>query len=240
MITCVVIDDEPPAIEILENHIRKVPFLKHTASYDNPVEAAAALSRQCPDLVFLDVQMPELSGVQLVRLLAGKSKVVFTTAHSQYAVDAYENNVADYLLKPISFERFLKASQRVFESFPPVVPGQPEAAPADDYVFIKSQHKFVRVPLCEIVYLEGLGNYVSLYTPSERFIVHSSLRDLEEKLPAARFIRVHKSYLVSLDHVKSVEGNQITLACQDRECVVPIGEVFRTAFYQLLNRKTVS
>lgn len=239
MITCAVIDDEPPAIDILENYIRKVPFLQHTASYDNPLDASAALSRQCPDLIFLDVQMPELSGVQLVRLLAGKTKVIFTTAHSHYAVDAYENNVVDYLLKPISFERFLKASQRVFESFPPLLPSQPEPA-IDDYVFVKTQHKFVRVPLGEIVYLEGLGNYVSLYTTSERFIVHTSIRDWEERLSAARFVRVHKSHLVSLDYVKSVEGNQITVVQNEKTHTIPIGDMFRTAFYQLLNRKTVN
>jgi DNA-binding LytR/AlgR family response regulator len=239
MITCVVIDDEPPAIEVLENYIQRVSFLKHTASYDNPVEASAALVRQCPDLIFLDVQMPELSGVQLVRLLAGKSKVVFTTAHSQYAVDAYENNVVDYLLKPISFERFLKAAQKVFEAFPMVLPHPAEPA-TDDYVFVKTQHKFVRVPLCEIVYLEGLGNYISLHTRSEKYVIHGAIRDWEGRLPTARFVRVHKSYLVSLDYIKSVEGNQITLAHEVKEFVVPIGDAFRTVFYQLLNQKTMN
>jgi DNA-binding LytR/AlgR family response regulator len=238
-INCIVVDDEPPAIEILEKYIEKLPFLNRIASYDNSVEASIALQTQAVDLVFLDIQMPELSGIQLVKLLKGKSKVIFTTAHSQYAIEGYDNNVVDYLLKPISFERFFQACQKVMATMPtPLL--QTNERPNEAYIFVKIQNKYVKLFLYEIVYIESMGNYLTVVTLNDKIVLHGSIRDFAAKIPETQFIRVHKSYIIATEYIKSVEGNQILLNYGKSEVKIPLGEVFRGIFYQFLNSKVVN
>lgn len=237
-INCIVVDDEPPAIEILEKYIEKLPFLNRIASFDNSVEASIALQTQSLDLVFSDIQMPELSGIQLVKLLKGKCKVIFTTAHSQYAIDGYDNNVVDYLLKPISFERFFQACQKIMATTS-VPLSQTNERPNEAYIFVKTQNKYVKLFLYEIVYVESMGNYLTVFTLNDKIVLHSSIRDFAAKIPETQFIRVHKSYIIATEYIKSVEGNQILLNYGKNEVKIPLGEVFRGVFYQFLNSKMV-
>jgi two-component system, LytTR family, response regulator len=251
MITCAIIDDEPPALEILEKYIQRVPFLQHVASFDSSVDAALALKAQAVDLIFLDIHMPELSGLQLVKLLSGHGKIIFTTAHRQYALDAFEYNVLDYLLKPISFERFLaavhKAQQNIAHHEAPIplsesVPNPVATLESDPeaYIFVKINNKVVKVFLNQILYLEGLGNYVGIHTFGERLVVHCSIKDLAAHLPSEKFMRVHKSYLIAVELIKSVEGNQLFLEGGNIACSVPLGAAYREAFFQYLQRKMVN
>jgi two-component system, LytTR family, response regulator len=239
-LNCIVVDDEPPAIEILEKYIEKLPFLNRIASFDNSVEASIALQTQPVDLAFLDIQMPELSGVQLVKLLKGKCKVIFTTAHSQYAIDGYDHNVVDYLLKPIAFERFFQACQKVMETtlITPIAPTIER--PNDAYIFVKTQNKYLKIFLYEIVYVESMGNYLTVFTLNEKLVLYGSIKDFAAKIPETQFIRVHKSYIVATEYIKSVEGNQILLGFGKNEVKIPLGEVFRAVFYQFLNSKVVN
>jgi two-component system, LytTR family, response regulator len=238
-LNCIVVDDEPPAIEILEKYIEKLPFLNRIASFDNSVEASIALQKQAVDLVFLDIQMPELSGIQLVKLLRGKCKIIFTTAHSQYAIDGFDNNVVDYLLKPIAFERFFQACQKVMETSPTPL-SQINERLNEAYIFVKTQNKYVKLFLYEIVYVESMGNYLTVFTLNDKIVLHGSIRDFAAKIPDTQFIRVHKSYIIATEYIKSVEGNQILLNYGKNEVKIPLGEVFRGVFYQFLNSKVVN
>jgi two-component system, LytTR family, response regulator len=251
MITCTIIDDEPPALEILEKYIQRVPFLQLVASFDSSVDAALALKAKPVDLILLDIHMPELSGLQLVKLLSGHSKIIFTTAHRQYALDGFEYNILDYLLKPISFERFLAAVHKVRQNIaytetniPPSESKSSLAATietdSEAYIFVKINTKVVKVFLNQILYLEGLGNYVGIHTFSERLVVHCSIKDIATHLPSEKFMRVHKSYLIAVELIKSVEGNQLFLEGGNTYCSVPLGAAYREAFYQYLQKKMVN
>lgn len=238
-INCIVIDDEPPAIQIIEKHIEKVPFLNRIASFDNSVEASIFLQQQAIDLVFMDIQMPELSGVQLVKLLKGKSKVIFTTAYSQYAIEGYENDVVDYLLKPISFERFFQASQKVFEGLQTPISAKLERN-SEEYIFVKIQNKYLKIFLYEIIYIESSGNYLNIFMMNDQITVYGSIKDFATKLPDNQFIRVHKSYIIATDFLRSVEGNQIILVHNKNEIKIPLGDVYKSVFYKFLNSKVVN
>jgi DNA-binding LytR/AlgR family response regulator len=244
MFTCAIIDDEPPAIEILENYVQKIPFLNHIASFDSAVEAAIALKAKPVDLVFVDIHMPELSGVQLVKLLNGLSKIIFTTAHRQYALEGYDYHIVDYLLKPIAFERFLAAVQKLPQAAALPYPQESMSAIESkmaETIFVKTQNKIVQIALAEIVYIEGLGNYLTLHCTTERFVVHGAIKDFEERLPAAQFKRVHKSYLIAIDRIKAVEGNQILLSHMPHQPVkIPLGAAYRTAFMRYLQERILN
>jgi two-component system, LytTR family, response regulator len=244
MITCAIIDDEPPAIEILEKYVQRVPFLQHVASYDSSVDAALVLKTKPVDLIFLDIHMPELSGLQMAKLLNRVSKVIFTTAHRQYALDAYEHQVVDYLLKPIAFERFLAAVQKVQEGFAQAPPMELAVKPTEKenepHIFVKTNNKIIRILLKDLFYLEGLGNYVTLHTLSERLVIHGSIKDFEAHLPTDQFMRVHKSYLISVKHIKSVEGNQIFLENPLGRCEIPLGAAYRAGFLRYVQHKMVN
>ncbi|MFT3824771.1 MAG: LytTR family DNA-binding domain-containing protein [Chitinophagaceae bacterium] len=230
MIRCIVIDDEPLSIELLEDYIGKVPFLTHVASYTNPIEAFNNLDGI--DLVFSDIQMPELTGLQLVQLLKGKVQIIFTTAYSEYAVQGFEHDVADYLVKPFSFERFLKAVKKVQTLLNGGTVKEPQSnAPVSfadmGFLFIKTSHKMVRVSLNEVLLVEGVKDYIAFVTITEKILSLQRMKYAEETLPAANFIRVHKSYIVALDKIDSIERNRLFVG----EHVVPIGETYRQQFF---------
>lgn len=251
MIRCICVDDEAYASNLLKAYIEKIPFLQFIGSTTSPIEALGWVSDGRCDLVFLDIQMPELTGLQFLKLAGGRCKVILTTAYSEYALEGYEHDVVDYLLKPIAFDRFLKAAQKAqvllhppapLQQFspPPMVTPQPTPSPGlaannPDYMFVKgeSKNKFLRINYADLLYIEGLKNYVQLYLPQQRVVTYQTLKDLEEQLPQPPFYRVHKSYIISIDKVSMVDGN--TLYIQDTE--IPIGETYREGFFKFIREK---
>lgn len=239
MIRCIAVDDEAYASEIIANFIRKTPFLELAGTTTDPFEALNWVQEGKVDLVFLDIQMPELTGLQFLKICGQKCKVVFTTAYPEYAFDGFELDVVDYLLKPISFDRFYKASQKaellINHSLTTQKIGETKEdipSPTSGYIFIKgeSKNKFLKVAYDEILYIEGLKNYVSIYTADQRIVTYQSLRDLEIILPQPPFYRVHKSYIVALDKIRMVDGNQIYIADQ----TLPIGETYKEGFFKII------
>ena len=229
MIRCIALDDELYAAEILATYIRKVPFLELVGVTNSAFEALEWVQNGQVDLVFLDIQMPDLNGIQFARIVNNKCKVILTTAYLEYALDGYENDAVDYLLKPISFDRLLRAVQKVQQALPPVVSVQPNSPGEKDFFFIKgdSKNKFVKVGYNEILYVEGLINYVSVHLSGQRHVTYLTLKDIESQLPGAKFIRVHKSFIVALEKIRMVDGNTIFID-QDK---IPIGESYRDHFY---------
>src|SRR3954470_7633576 len=221
MIRCLVVDDEPLALHILEDYIAKVPFLELIKATTNPIEALTMVQEGNIDLVFLDVQMPELTGIQFLKIANGKAKVILTTAYSQYALEGYELDVVDYLLKPIAFDRFFKAAQKAQGIIQPAAKvAAPAAEPIqqvqqqqqdfmNDFIFVKSEYKIQKVYLHQILYIEGLKDYISIFTPTERIITLQNMKKMEDTLPDKHFIRVHKSYIVSLNKIDSIERSRI-------------------------------
>jgi len=198
------------------------------------------------DLVFLDVQMPELTGIQFLRIANGKTKVILTTAYSQYALEGYELDVVDYLLKPIAFDRFFKAAQKAQALIQPAAkPATTEPAPAtpqqpqqdfsNDFIFVKSEYKIQKVYLNQILYIEGLKDYISIFTDTERIITLQNMKKMEETLPENHFVRVHKSYIVALSKIDSIERSRISIG----DKVIPIGDTYRDNFFRLIDGKNV-
>ena len=239
MISCLIVDDEQSAIDILRVFVEKTPFLTLAGSTTNPVEALGILQHQPIDLLFLDIHMPQLSGLDILALVRSQTKVILTTAYSEFAVTGFELEALDYLLKPIAFERFLKAAHKALNLLAePSVRWQPEDKAAD-YIFVKTEikGKMAKVSFDEIVYIEGMKNYVSIHTDNEQITTLLNMKDLEERLPAKQFMRVHKSYLVSLDKIRAVDGNQILL--KGLKAYVPLGDTYRNAFFESLQKQVM-
>jgi len=239
MMTCVAVDDEPLALDLLEDNIQKVPFLKLLKKCSNAFEANDFLQEQPVDLLFLDIQMPGISGVQFLQSLTKASPlVVFITAYEQYAVEGYNLDVVDYLLKPVSFERFLKAINKAQEKFN-ASRKLPVAAvtPAVDHLFVNSEYNLVRIDMNDIAYVEGLKDYVKIYLLSgtRPVITRMSMKSLEEKLPADRFVRVHKSFIVSLNKITSIRKGRISML----KAQIPISEHFKENLYRFIDPKNL-
>ena len=238
MIRCLAVDDEAYASEIIATYINKTPFLTLVGTTTSAFEALNMVQEGKVDLVFLDIQMPELTGIQFLKICGGKCKVILTTAYSEYALEGFDLDVVDYLLKPVSYERFYKAALKAQQLLiiPSVVePIQKESTPVvNDFVFIKgdTKNKFVKVNYSEILYIEGLKNYVSIYTATQRMITYQTLRELEVQLPQPPFYRVHKSYIVSTENIKMIDGNTIFIADQS----IPIGETYREEFFKMIKQ----
>ena len=244
MIRCLVIDDEPPALAILADYIGQVPFLTLAGTTPDPIEGLTWVQQGRADLVFLDIQMPRLTGLQFLRLAGSKARVVLTTAYPEYALEGYENDVVDYLLKPIPFERFLKAAHKALTLFAPApapvapAPIAPTTAPlaavspGAGYLFVKGEtkNKYLRLNYADILYVEGLNNYVLLHLPGERIVTYQTLRELAETLPQPPFMRVHKSFIVSLDHVRLLDGNTLYI----RDKLIPVSDTYREALYRVV------
>jgi DNA-binding LytR/AlgR family response regulator len=243
MIRCLVVDDEPLALHILEDYISKVPFLQLIKATTNPIEALTLVQDGGIDLVFLDVQMPELTGLQFLKISNGKAKVILTTAYPQYALEGYELDVVDYLLKPIAFDRFFKAAQKaqgvIQPAAKPAVKEEPQPAQYDDFmsdfIFVKTEHKIQKVYLHDIMFIEGLKDYISIFTPDERIITLQNMKKMEDALPEKHFVRVHKSYIVALNKIDSIERSRISIG----EKVIPIGDTYRDLFFDKIEDRNI-
>jgi two-component system LytT family response regulator len=243
MIRCLVVDDEPLALHILEDYISKMPFLQLVKATTNPIEALTMVQAAEADLVFLDVQMPELTGIQFLKIANGKAKVILTTAYPQYALEGYELDVVDYLLKPIAFDRFFKSVQKAQSIIQPVAAKQVvvQAEPVQqddfstDFIFVKTEHKIQKVYLHDIMFIEGLKDYISIFTSTERIITLQGMKKMEDALPEKHFVRVHKSYIVALNKIDSIERSRIQIG----EKIIPVGDTYRDEFFRMIENKNI-
>jgi DNA-binding LytR/AlgR family response regulator len=214
-ISCIIIDDEPLARKGLKEYVADVDFLHLLGDYDNPVKAMDCLAAGQVQLLFLDIQMPRITGIEFIRNLGNPPPVIFTTAYPQHALEGFELNALDYLVKPVSFDRFLKAVLRAREYYElrqqnaHVAPASPAQVP--DYFFIKADNKLVRIIYAEILFVEALQNYVVIHTPEKKYITYLTFKSVEEYLPPGRFVKTHKSYIVAADKVDSIEANDIRI-----------------------------
>ena len=232
MINCLAIDDETPALDILEDNIRRIPFLHLVNKCKNAYAAMEALQNQGPiDLLFLDIEMPGISGLSFLKSLPTKPMVIFITAYRNYAVEGFELDVLDYLVKPVAFHRFLKAAGKALEyqGFK-----QKEGGPTfPDFLFIHTEYQLTKIVLQEITYIEGLRNYIKIHfsTNAKPILSKLSLKAIEEKLPPAKFVRVHKSFIVSLDKIASIRNDVIRIGLRD----IPISKSCRDEFFRKIN-----
>lgn len=225
MLRTLIVDDEPLAREILESYIDKIPEIKLISSCDNAIEANDILQSNDIDLVFLDIQMPQMTGIQLLRTLQNPPQVIFTTAYAEYAVDGFDLNAVDYLLKPISFERFMKAVNKVKS----LQAGQQNAGESkgEDYFFVKADKKLVKIHYNEILYIEGLKDYVIIKKETGRVIALQTMKSLEAKLPVNLFKRIHRSYIVNTKRINAIVGNSIELTETGKVKHIPIGKNYK-------------
>jgi two-component system, LytTR family, response regulator len=226
-ISCIVVDDEIPAIKQMEDYIERVPFLKHLGSFNNGIEPMSFLQSNNVDLIFLDIEMEGFSGLQLIKSLRNSPRIILTTAYDQYALKAYELNVSDYLLKPISFERFMQSIDKVFDYF--AVSRQPDTVHPQykrDYFFVKTECRMQRVDFDDILYVEGMKEYLMIHTRSDKIMTLQNFKSIEELLPHHNFVRVHKSYIVALNKIISVEKNRISIG----NSLIPVSNTYKDAF----------
>ena len=239
MIRCLIVDDEPLALDIIEDYIAKVPFLELVKSTTSAIEGLSLVQNDRIDLVFLDVQMPELTGLQFLKIINGKCNVILTTAYSQYALEGYELDVIDYLLKPIAFDRYYKAAQKVLQqkqnSSSLTLPEAPVRNPHHNFIFVKTENKIQKIYLDDVLYIEGLKDYISIFSKSERIITLQNMKKMEESLPSGRFVRVHKSYIVALDKIDSIERSRIQIGVK----IIPVGDTYREAFFKLVDNRNI-
>ncbi|MBV8253312.1 MAG: response regulator transcription factor [Chitinophaga sp.] len=236
VLKCIVVDDEPLPLELLRDYIGKTPFLELAGVFSNPLEALAVLRSQPVDLVFLDIQMPELNGLQLTELLGDHIKVILTTAYREFALEGFELNAIDYLLKPISFERFLKAATKALHAIPSPAEVPVLAVETAAFIFVKTASKLQKVILEDILYIEGLKEYVAIHTTNGKVITLQNLKKLEAALPAKSFIRVHKSFIVAINKIESIERNRIYI----NAAVIPVGDLYKEVFNLEIQRKSIS
>lgn len=245
---CIAVDDEPLALDIIEDYISKVPFLELVKRTENAIEALQLVQAGGIDLVFLDIQMPDLTGIQFLKIANNKASYILTTAYSQYALESYDLNVSDYLLKPIAFDRFYKAVEKVHQlhknnaelAVPapaPIAaaPSPPVSQPVQDFIFVKTEHKIQKIELDDVLYIEGLKDYISIFTKAERVITLQNMKKMEETLPSTQFIRVHKSYIIALDKIESIERSRITICGK----IIPIGDTYRDEFFKRIESNNI-
>ena len=206
MINCLVVDDEPIAREGLMEYVRQIDYLNPVAQCKSAVEAAGLLQKNKIDLIFLDIQMPKLTGIEFVKALADPPLIIFTTAYSEYALEGFELDVVDYLLKPISFARFLKAAEKAQSYF---CARKKDVSINNDFFFIKCNGKIEKIIMAEVLYIEAMANYVIIYTRQKKYITYLTFSGIEEQLPAELFVRIHKSFLVAIAAIQTIDGNEV-------------------------------
>ena len=252
-LSCIIVEDEPLARQLLEQYVRKVPHLELLKAFSNPLEALDFLRNNEVDILFSDIQMPEITGITLLKILQKKPLIILTTAYSEYAIEGYELDVIAYLLKPITFEKFLKAVEKatqlksekqplieekkaipVIASDSLTTKGVAQAIPNDiqPFIFVKDGTKLVKIRLPDILYIEGLKDYVSIYTREKKIVTLQSLKSLETQLPDNQFIRIHNSYIVSLEGIDAIDKERVQIG----KSFLPISDTYRKAFKEFIER----
>ncbi|HVG13751.1 MAG TPA: LytTR family DNA-binding domain-containing protein, partial [Chitinophagaceae bacterium] len=232
-LSCYIVDDEHLAQEILEEYISKVPFLYLLGSYISPLEASTKMKVDNPDLIFLDINMPNLDGLSFIPMLQPRPMIILTTAYDQYALKAYELEVEDYLLKPFSFERFYKAVLRLYHNQSRVGAEEKEKTEAQDkkeFIFLKVGHRIQKIAVRDIIFIQAVKDYLRIHTTKESILTLMSFAKLEEHLPPQNFARVHRSYIVAIDKIDHIEKREIKIANE----LIPISETYSEAFFKRL------
>ena len=238
---CIIVDDEPLAQQVIEEYIKTIPFLTLVGKSSSAFEAFDNLRTHKVDLIFLDIHMPNVSGIDFINALDNKPHFIFTTAYSEHALEGFNLNAVDYLLKPIPFERFLKAVNKAYELHmlrnnerpEPKIETLPENKMTDDFIMVKSDYQTIKINLSDVVFIEGLKDYVKIHVVSGKPVVTlNSLKNMAEKLPTDAFVRVHKSYIVSINKINSIVRSRIIIG----DKWIPIGENFKESFYEILRR----
>ena len=228
-IKCIIVDDEPLAVQLLENYVKKIPFLNLVFTSNNPVTVLEYIQNNEADLIFLDIQMPQLSGINFMKIAGEQLKYILTTAYSEYALEGYEHNVIDYLLKPISFERFSKSTLKAKEHFQIKDSGI-------SHFFVKSSGQQNRINFDDISFIESIKDYVNIKTENQEHIVLETLKSLENQLPD-HFLRVHKSFIINLNKIQTIDGKNIQLVS---EKIIPIGETYKSDFLLKIKNRPIS
>ena len=237
-LTCWIIDDEPLAIELLESYVAKTSFLKLTGSYSSAIPAMQDATTQSVDIIFLDIQMPEISGMEFARFIDDKTRIIFTTAFSEYALEGYQVDALDYLLKPITYTNFLVAAKKALKWFELKKSATDKASTSgirqeEEQMFVKADHKLIRVLFKDILYIEGWKDYVKIHLKDKPHPILSlmSMKGLEETLPSTMFIRIHRSFIIQKNKIDSISKNRIIIA--DKE--LPIGESYKEEFNKVID-----
>lgn len=242
-INCLVIDDEPLAIDKMVGYVNKIPYLNLLHTFDNAIEPLDFLKTNKVDLIFLDIQMEGLTGIQFLEVMHQKPYIIMTTAFDSYAIKGYELDVTDYLLKPISFERFLKAVDKVHEKMQSQhhvnIPFSTESAniqPGEEYFFVKTEFRLEKINFNEILYIEGMGDYLRIVTPTKRIMTLQNFKKMEEVLPESNFFRVHKSYIVALNKIENIEKLRIKIA----DKLIPISDTYKKSFFDFFTKRSLT
>jgi DNA-binding LytR/AlgR family response regulator len=230
-LSCIIVDDEPVARKILHEFVDQVPFLDLHGKFENAMKAEAFLKSNTVDLIFLDIEMPKISGLQFLQKLNVESMAILTTAFPQYALEGYELDIIDYLLKPFALSRFLKAVQKAKDFHE--MKHKTSAGPLSSYIFIKSDKRIEKIELSDILYAESVGNYVSIYTDDKRILAYLTMKSLEAQLPADDFIKIHQSYLVNCSKIEAIEGNEIKIEGKS----LPISRNYRDLVMKIVNQR---
>lgn len=233
-LNCAIVDDEPLALNLLESYVNKTPFLTLAGKYSSAVQAMKELPGKQIDLLFLDIQMPELNGLEFSKMVNSHTRIVFTTAFGQYAIDGYKVNALDYLLKPISYVDFLQAANKAVQWFELLQQPKEEI----DSIFVKSEYKLVQIELKNILYVEGLKDYIKIYEEgnSKPILSLMSMKAMEEMLPASRFMRVHRSYIVQKDKIRIIDRGRIVFG----KNYIPISDSYKQTFQEFLDKRTLT
>jgi DNA-binding LytR/AlgR family response regulator len=230
-IKCLIVDDEPPAIRLLEKYVAKVAFLELVTTTTNSLEALQIIENQNIDLVFLDIQMPNLTGIQLSKIVKGKVKIIFTTAYPQFALESYDLDAVDYLLKPFEFERFYQAVLKVKSDDKIVI----EKSKISEFIFIKTGNKnsFEKVYINDICYVESLKNYVAIHLKDKQIITYNTLKHIEEYLGKNDFVKTHKSFIIAINHIDKTTTDSVFIGKNE----LPIGDTYKKSFFELINNR---
>lgn len=236
---CLVVDDERPALQLLSAYIKKLPHLNQIGACENAMETMAILQNNTIDILFLDIQMPQLTGLELLRILPNKPEIILTTAYREYAVEGFALNVTDYLVKPFSFERFAQAVNKAAEQIKlkqpiahTIIEPRISTKASPDHFFVRTNYKMEKVVLNKVTHIESMREYVAIYTPEKRFVVNQTMNKLEKELPKDQFLRIHRSYIIGLRHISEINGNMVII--KDKK--ITIGASYRKAFFEQLNQ----
>ncbi len=238
MYTCIIVDDQEESVNLIKDHVGNIPRLELLYATTNPVEALAFLDRERPDIVFIDIEMPEINGMDVIETLREKwgnntPYIVFVTGYNEYALNGFDLGVSDYLLKPVTFKRFKKAVDRIVYGLDNQ--DRTGAGANTGFLFVDGEYEKTRLNFADIIYIEGAGNYINVVTEKKRYILYKSVKSMIDILPPAGFIRVHKSYLVSVDKIIALGESKLTLNIDNKEVKLPIGNTYKKEVFKRLN-----
>jgi DNA-binding LytR/AlgR family response regulator len=229
---CIAVDDEPFALEILNDYAERVPFIKMESVYTDPLEAMISIQQIHPDLVFLDIQIPEITGIRIAEVIKRPTHVIFTTAFSEYAVEGFNLNAIDYLLKPFSFERFLKAVLKAQEIIQ-LEKQQASPGPENEYIIVKAGYQNIKILLSDIQYIEAMDNYVRIFTPLKTHTTLMTMKTIDELLPVSQFVRIHKSFIISIHKVTTFTHETVTVGKKQ----IPVGRAYTSVFLASMKKE---